>query len=137
MATMAPTALLTEQDIASLTGVIDKHTDLIRRADWDGLTKLLHDEVVFLPPNEPAVKGKAAVRKWLGAFPRITAMTSTPVQFDGHEDLAWVRGKFEMTTEVERNKPVKMVGKWAATFRMQPDRTWLCLSDTWNSDKPM
>lgn len=136
MATMMPTALLTEQDIASLTALVDKTVKLALKADWDEYTKLFHDDVVLLPPNEPVIMGKAAARKWLGNFPRVMAMTSKPVQFDGHEDLAWVRGTFTMTVEAERNNPVKLIGKWVATFRMQPDRTWLCLSDMWNADLP-
>jgi len=49
------------------------------------------DDVVWLPPNEPAMRGKSAVAEWVAALPenRIRRIEITNVHIDGNGRLAY------------------------------------------------
>jgi ketosteroid isomerase-like protein len=42
-----------------------------------------------------------------------------------------------MTLEMESGESLSMIGKWFASYRKQPDGTWLLATDIWNMDAPM
>lgn len=129
---------LVAEDILAIRRVCeDEWTRVIRKADWDGMASLLTDDVVFLPPDQPIVLGKKAVRVWLESFPPIKTFTDKEEHTEGRGDFAWSRGTFEMTVEPNPGNRVAMKGKWTATFRKQSDGRWLVASDTWNTDHPL
>ena len=137
MATAVVPLQLSPEDVAHLRGLTAEWVRLSLGGDWDALCGLLTDDVTFLPPDQPLVVGKTAVRTWFDAFPPIRAFTATLVAAEGRPDLAWARGSFTMTVEPEPQQTVSIVGKWAATYRKRGDGGWLCASDTWNVDSPM
>jgi len=137
MTTAADTTRLTDHDVAQIRGITDEWVRAHLAGDWDALSALHTDDIVFLPPEQPLVEGKAAVRAWLETFPPTTAFTATVVSAEGRPDFAWARGTFELTAEPEPGKPVTMRGKWAAHYRKRADGGWLCASDTWNLDAPL
>src|SRR5687767_6134408 len=63
-------------------------------ATWSAL--FLEDAAVY-PPNEPAVKGRAAIRAWLERFPPITEFKLNNAKVEGRKDLAYVLGTYTMT----------------------------------------
>ena len=136
MATVGLQATLSAEDVAQIRGITEEWVRVSLVRDWDGLTSLFTDDVVFLPPDAPVVVGKPAVRAFLEAFPVITAFTATMVTAEGQPELAWARGSFTMTIEPAPGQRVPMVGKWGATYRKRADGTWRCASDTCNLDAP-
>ncbi len=76
---------LSPEDRGAIQAYTDEWVSQCLDRDWDALVERLTDEVVFLPPDEPMVIGKAAAADWpptarrgaAGAWPRI-AGTSTP-----------------------------------------------------------
>ena len=137
MAATVTQLALTADDVAQIRGLTDEWVRVSLVRDWEGLTALLTDDVVFLPPDAPVVVGKPAVRAFLEAFPAITAFTATVIAAEGQPELAWARGSFAMTIEPAHGQQVSMVGKWGATYRRRADGTWRCASDTWNLDAPL
>jgi ketosteroid isomerase-like protein len=137
MATAVAVARLADEDLAQLRGLTEEWVQLSLRADWDALVALLTEDAVFLPPDQPIVEGKPAVREWFEAYPPINAFTSSLVAAEGKPDLAWGRGRFAMTVEPAPGQAVAMQGKWAATYRKRGDGGWLCASLTWNLDAPL
>jgi ketosteroid isomerase-like protein len=137
MATVGLQATLSAEDVAQIRGITDEWVRVSLVRDWEGLTALLTDDVVFLPPDAPVVVGKPAVRDFLEAFPAITSFTATVIAAEGQPELAWARGSFTMTIEPTPGQGVPMVGKWGATYRKRADGTWHCASDTWNLDAPL
>ncbi len=103
--------------------------------DWDALVERLTDDVVFLPPDEPAVIGKAAAADFLGTYPIITAFSSNIESADGRADHAAARGSFDLTVETEDGE-TQMVGKWLATYRKEGGR-WRLATQCWNLDAPV
>ena len=136
MATAVAPVSLTAQDLTQLRSITDEWVRVTLIRDFDSLTRLLTDDVVFLPPDAPVVVGKTAVRAFLDAFPAVTAFTAELDVAEGRPDLTWARGSFRMTVEPAPGQSASMVGKWSATYRKQDDGAWLCASDTWNLDAP-
>ena len=42
---------------------------------------------VFMPPNQPAVEGRAAIQAWFAAFPALSEFTVQVVEIDSDRDL--------------------------------------------------
>ena len=103
-------------------------------ATWAGL--FLQDGVVY-PPNQPAVKGREAIRAWLATFPPITEFKLHHVKVDGCEDLAYALGIYTMTIAPPgAPAPVQDSGKFVSVVRRQADGRWLLAVDMFNSDLP-
>jgi uncharacterized protein (TIGR02246 family) len=103
-------------------------------ATWSAL--FLDDAAVY-PPNEPAVKGRAAIRAWLEKLPPITEFNLNNVKVEGREDLAYVLGTYTMTIAPPGAPgPVKDSGKFVTILHRQTDGRWLAVVDMFNSDLP-
>ena len=137
MSITATLGQLTEQDIVALRSVVDKLVQTALTRDWDGFASLLTEDAVWMPPDQPIVIGRKAVRAWADGFPPIRAFRSSLESAEGRGDLAWARGPFEMTVEPQPGQRITMTGKWAAHCRKQSDGTWLLASDTWNTNHPI
>jgi ketosteroid isomerase-like protein len=136
MTTAVASTQLPIEEVAQLRGSVEQFVRSALARDWDALTALLTDDVVFLPPDQRALEGKAAVRTWLEVYPLIRAFTAGIVSAEGTSNLASVRGSFAMILEVDTNRSLSMTGKWCATYRKQPYTDWLCAYHIWNLDAP-
>ncbi len=122
-------------DLAALTERIEAYVKAERAGDWDTWSEMLTDDVVQLPPNQPAIEGRAAVKAWAEAFPTITEVTLTPLEIDGRQDLAFVRGRYSITIVVPGvGDEAADSGKYVNVWRKQADDLWLLAIGIWNSD---
>ena len=137
MLTAATRMELATEDLAHIRGITDEWVRASLARDWDALTAMFADDVVFLPPDAPVVLGKAAVRAFLEGYPPIAAFTATVLSAEGQTEFAWARGSFAMTVEPTAGQRISLIGKWAGTYRKRADGGWLCASDTWNLDAPI
>ncbi len=112
---------LSPEDRDRLQALTDRLVSLSLDRGWDAFLELLTDDVVFLPPDEPAVIGKAAAADFLNAFPIITQYSATIESADGSADHAVVRSSWEGTLETEEGE-TRMVGKRLATYRKERGR---------------
>jgi ketosteroid isomerase-like protein len=64
--------------------------------DMTGVLALCVDDVVWLPPNEPAVRGKKEVAAWLASLQesRIRRIEITNLQIDGSKGFAYKLADF-------------------------------------------
>jgi ketosteroid isomerase-like protein len=96
------------------------------------------ENAVFMPPNQPAVEGRAAIRAWLAAFPPMSAFSLTSIEIDGQGDLAYERGTYAFTIAAAGKAPaMEDHGKYLAVRRRQADGSWLMTLDMFNSDVPL
>lgn len=103
-------------------------------ATWSAL--FLEDAAVY-PPNEPAVKGRAAIRAWLEKLPPITEFNLSNARVEGREDLAYVLGTYTITiAPTGAPGPVKDSGKFVTILQRQTDGQWLAVVDMFSSDLP-
>ena len=126
---------LSPADRDALQAYVDKFVSQCLDRDWDALVERLTDDVVFMPPDEPAVVGKAAASDFLEAYPIMTAFSVSIESVDGRPDLAAVRGSFDLTVETEDGES-RMVGKVLVTHRKEEGR-WRLATQCWNLDAPV
>ena len=126
---------LTDADKKSIQDVTDRWLKAMMNNDSTAIAAEYTEDAMLLPPNESVVKGRAAIRHYLGQFPKVTSFKAPLVEMDGHGDLAYVRGTYEATLMPPGAKnPIKDSGKFIEIRRKQPDGRWLIQRDFWNSD---
>jgi uncharacterized protein (TIGR02246 family) len=128
---------LSETDVRKIDEATQTAVKAALAKDFVTWAALFLDDAVINPPNEPAVKGRAAIRAWLEKFPPITEFKLNNVKVEGREDLAYVLGIYTMTIEpTGAPGPVKDFGKFVTVLRRQPDGRWLAAVDMFSSDLP-
>ena len=131
---------LSEEDMAAIRAVPEAFAQAVLAGDWATVAAGYAEDAVFMPPNEPAVEGRAAIRVWWEASstPFLTQFTLPPTKIDGRGDLAYVRGTYAMTIMPEgAPEPFQESGKYVVIMQKQPDGSWLVVLDIWNSDLPV
>ena len=131
--TLAP---LSDTDTAALRAVHDRFSVALLRQDFDAVAALYAEDAVLLPPQEPAVHGRAAIRTWTAAVPRVTRVVLEVDDVDGRGDVAYMRGTFAMTLEPEGAPALSVVGKYVEILKKQADGSWRFAVDIFNSDAP-
>ena len=120
-------------DETALRAFIAPWAEACVQRDWGALLAMCTDDVIFLPPNEPAVQGPD-VRAWLETFPTIRGMTFDFDHIESSAALACGRGPVKMDLEVS-GQPVAFDGKFTDHFRRQPDGTWRFSLVMWSSNQ--
>ena len=128
---------LSQADVTAINEATQAWAKAALAKDWTTVAGLYLDDAVFNPPNEPAAKGRAAIKAWLEKFPPLTHFKLSNVKVDGRGDLAYVLGTYAMTTAPPgAPAPVQDSGKYVEALRRQPDGKWLIAVDIFNSDLP-
>ena len=128
---------LSQADLRKIDDVTQTAVNAALARDFATWAALFLDDAVVNPPNEPAVKGRAAIRAWLEKFPPITEFKLKNEKVEGRDDLAYLLGTYTMTiTPSGAPGPVKDSGKFVTVVRRQPDGRWLCAVDMFSSDLP-
>lgn len=138
LACQAAPAKLSETDIAALRAGVDSieaqilgHRDSAAAAHYTA-------NAVFMPPNQPAVEGRAAILAWFTGGPPMSAFTLTATEIDGSGDLAYVRGTWTFAAPAAGKTPaIEDHGKFLEIRRRQADGSWLMVADIFNSDVPL
>lgn len=107
--------------------------------DVDTIVSLYTDDVIVMPPGEPTLHGREAVRRWLEAFfERHTArqsLVNDEVVVAGA--WAWMRGHFTLLIEpLDGSGERRQKGKHLVIWRRQGDGSWMAARDIWNLDAP-
>lgn len=132
----APVPGLSAEDSTALRQLAERDAAWVRARDWTTLVALYEDDAVRMPPNGPALSGRAANRAWLEQFPPITAFDFRLVDFDGQGGLAYMHGAWTVTVAPPGAQPVTDSGKILIVLRKQADGSWLRVADAWNSNLP-
>lgn len=132
-----PPKELSQAEVTKINEVTEAFLKAALAKDWATVAALYTDDAVLNPPNEPAVKGRAAIRIWMEKFPSITDFKASNVTVEGCDDRAYVRGTYTMTlVPPGAPGPVNDSGKYVEVRRRQPDGRWLIAVDIFNSDLP-
>ncbi|HET9514300.1 MAG TPA: nuclear transport factor 2 family protein [Gemmatimonadales bacterium] len=126
---------LTPVDVSSIKALGQPFIEACLDRDWDALLALCTDDVVFMPPDEPVLSGREAVRRYLEKYPVMRTFDFEFTHIEGQDHLAVAHGTFTMTIEVDPS-PVDLTGKFMDAFRRDDHGRWLYASVIWNSDQP-
>ena len=124
----------------------------IRKADADWLTAaqtkkadawlaFYTEDAIVLPPNAKMAMGREAARKSVSDLLALPGMTikwaPTKVSVAQAGDSAFLVGAYSLDYKDAAGKPQSDHGKLLEVWKKQPDGSWLCAADTWNSDVPV
>ena len=118
-------------------------------ADWAALasTKDLErivavwtDDAVIYSPREAPVRGKAAIRAYVGESLKQPgfSITWTPVSavVAASGDLGYTEGTNQFTVPDGKGGTITINGRYVTIWRKQADGTWRCVVDSWNEAPP-
>jgi ketosteroid isomerase-like protein len=129
---------LTDADRDEMHAVVATFDKNALAADWPAVVAVYSEDGILMPPNGPAVQGRAAILTFFSAFPKLTAFKQTIVEIEGTAELAYVRGNYEMTMQpAGAPAPVTDTGKVIAVWRKLADGSWTVTRVAWNSDLPL
>ena len=135
---MAPIALAgNSEDEAAIRAGSGKWPVAHNAGDIDTMVALYAADAVLLPPDAPAVTGRAEIRKYLtedvastkAAQIRIKDLSSS-VGVSG--DLGWHVGHFAV---LDASGKTVATGKYSEVWR-KSDGKWVMIRDMWNADAP-
>ncbi|HSM35198.1 MAG TPA: SgcJ/EcaC family oxidoreductase [Longimicrobiales bacterium] len=120
-----------------ITAVSTAELRAIVEGDVDAFAAVLAEDAVYMPPGEPAVSGKAAIRSWFESFLEVVSVDgsypSSEVNITG--DWAIERYTADLTlTPADGSEPMREVGKGIHVYRRGPDGSWKLTYDIWNFD---
>ena len=122
-------------EIEAIKGFYPPWKACILEQDFEGITRFYTEDAVVMPPNQPTIRGRAEVKSWMEAFPKVTEAEFEIDEVEGLGDFAFVRGHYSLTMEIEGAPgPVQDKGKYIEIRERQPDGTWLLARDIFNSD---
>ncbi len=129
----------TEADVEALNTLRDDCAAAFRAGDVEGFIALVTDDAVMMPPDEPALTGKKAIRAWTQAF--FDQFTLEPtISVEEVEVLGdWA---FERATNTFKLIPVaggevaSETFKYVRILQRQPDGSWKIAREIWNRDSP-
>lgn len=140
-----PSAAPSAQDRVALQAGLDSAANrlltALRNDNPDSLLALMADDLLLMPPNEPVLKGKVAVRTWYEHLltqlrTNSLIVTDREVRVDG--DLATEVATFEWAlAPVAGGSPVSDRGHYIQVWRHEPDGRWLLSREMWNSTIPI
>jgi uncharacterized protein (TIGR02246 family) len=122
-------------------------TALLRRdAEWanaasagkdvEKIVSYWSEDAVVLPPGQPELRGKAAIRAYVSGSLKIPGFRihwkSSNVRFSPDGNLAYMDGANEVTVPGANGKPVTQHGRGITVWRRDPDGQWRCVVDIWN-----
>jgi uncharacterized protein (TIGR02246 family) len=136
---VAEEAPSTEADVEAIRGVNQQCLAAINSGDADTCPNLFTDDGVFMPPNEPMIIGKDAIRAWLqtamDSFTFDNTWSSEEIVVFG--DWAFDRGSStSIITPKEGGESIKDAGKYIWILERQSDGSWKYARVIWNSDNP-
>jgi ketosteroid isomerase-like protein len=94
------------------------------------------DDALVIPPGQPVLEGKAAIRNFVTESLRIPGFkihwVSDKVSFSPDGQLAHMRGANEMTVPGPDGKLITVHGRGVTIWRRDLDGQWRCVVDIWN-----
>ena len=128
-----------EADRAAIEELLRSATAANQNRDVEAFLGDLTDDAMFMNPGAPSIEGKEALREWITwrfsvVDPQITI---SPVEIVIDHDLAF--GRIHVTgfeVNLETGDTVTVDWKEIATYRRQPDGSWLASRVIGNSNLP-
>jgi uncharacterized protein (TIGR02246 family) len=129
------------KDAEAVNAVLKEYAAAINAHDLNRWLKVFTDDVVNMPPGQPVLKGKVALRAWAKEtiFDAASKMKLVPkgseIQISG--DWAFQPGSYVFDfTPKGGGATVSEVGKFINVFQRQPGGAWKYHRVAWNTDKP-
>jgi len=137
-AATAPTES-TEADLAALRELVRNYDDYANSDDLGSLVALFADDAVRMPPDQPAIQGREAIRSQSEAFSAENTgeLSSTVEDVRVSGDWGFVRISYtESSTPRAGGETTTTVGKWILICERQADGSWQITNEMWSTYEP-
>ena len=104
--------------------------------DAEGWGMTLAEDVVVMPPNMAALRGRAAAVDWLKTFPKLTKFAVDVSEIKGNGDVAYTHGTYDFAATLPDGESVADRGSFVNVFRRVSDGSWPYTVLMWHSDPP-
>ncbi len=115
--------------------------DSMRNGDVSKLLGLFEDDIVFMPPADPTIVGKAEVRNWYeDYFAYFTILTLDTVDRDVSIAGNVLVERTAVSVKLEPRKGGQSIydeARILSVWRRQEDGSWKLWQSMWNSVKPI
>jgi ketosteroid isomerase-like protein len=134
----------TQETVASARAAVEAATSAFHQAlrtnDAEALFEHVSDDVVLMPPGEPVLHGKSAMRDWYAAFLgqyRTTELAFADCEVHVGDEWAVELGTYEWHLDpVSGGDPVIDRGNYMQLWKALPDGQWRFEREIWNSSMP-
>ena len=136
----ADEAVSTQADVQAIDSLRAWFAEAMTAGDVDGMMSNYAEDAVDMPPNEPALTGKAAIRARHEGFrdQYVIALDNPSEEIMVMGEVGILRGSYDITLEPREDGPViRDSGKYLVTWLRQADGAWLAAHEIWNSDNPL
>jgi ketosteroid isomerase-like protein len=113
--------------------------DHFAKADADAMANLYAEDALLMPPNAPAVSGRAGIRTFLGNEASsskangISLKNGTVTGAGVSGDMGWISGNYSVT---DKTGATVDSGSYLSVHH-RVNGAWLYIRDIWNSDRPL
>ena len=122
-----------QRDVArTIEAMSEQYVRHFNAGDADRMVSEFYaEDAKFLPPNHPMASGRSQIRDTIKGFlgAGLGELSIRPVQVVASGDLAYSVGTYSL------GKPAPDTGKYVEVHRRQPDGSWTCVVDIFNSDQ--
>jgi len=132
----AAPAALGDADRAALTALLDSAVAQVKTRRLDVWAAAFTDDAVFLPPNHPMVRGRAAIHAWADSFPPLTDFAFPNIVIAGAGNIAWGTTSIPMSFTPPGGPLVRDTAKQLIVWNRQPDEAWKTVAVAFSSDLP-
>jgi uncharacterized protein (TIGR02246 family) len=137
-----PVVEQTEADVAAIRGLLEEWRAAVEVGDVAGIVAIYTDDIVQMPPDAPANRGKQAIEEYYRAGLELFSIGVTwPVE--GTEEIIVADGwAFHLSEYIERFTPkaggetIEVRGKIVEICQKRPDGSWKFAREIWNRNSP-
>jgi len=126
-----------EEDVAAINKVRDMEAATVNSADPDIVASIYAQDVEYIPPGEPALKGLDAVQEWVAAMVDQLDVnleyTSSEVKVVGDWAIEQYAGTATLTPKAGGDPAVEHV-RGIHIYHRGGDGAWKITHDIWNYD---
>lgn len=127
----------TADAVQQIATVREEYVEAENAGDVEGILATCAEDVVFIPPESPPVRGKDAAREFLGgfldAFSVDLDLESESIVVDG--DLGYDWGTVSGTMQPKGGDTQSLSNSYLIVFERDVDGSWLQSKHVWNGNK--
>jgi uncharacterized protein (TIGR02246 family) len=126
-------------DLAAIASVLQEHVDAVNAGDVDSLLAGMTDDVVYLPPDQPLLRGKEQLRALMTpAYEQLDAQISMRAEETVVAgDWAWEWGHLSGSMRPKAGgQATELDGKYFYVYQRPGAGSWRIARDIYNWNKP-
>ncbi len=128
-----------EADLQSLTDFVARYDAAVNAGDVAALMALYSDTAIQMPPNEPLIHGKVALRSRAeeGFAMNNVELRSNVEYVRVTGNMVFMRLSYVVSlTPKAGGETLSAKGKWVLIIRRTAEGSWVITNEIWNEDAP-